>query len=141
MGLDTIHSTLAGRVMVEGDVHDIIHRLEHGDPVLGWDGDPSLSLVANIETGEFEVWAVDAHGQDYIAISHPRCDASLIRRLVAADNRRESVVDRVARQNAAAERAQAQAAEDQLEQMADRLQFGLMRDIGHRHGGLTRRIH
>lgn len=139
--IDTIHNTLAGRVSVEGDVHDIIRRLEHGDPTVGWGGDPDLRLVANIETGEFEVWARDAAGDPYIAISHPRCDASLLEKLVRSDNRRETVLDRVVKATKAREAAEASAQEDRFEEMADRLQFGLRRDLGHRHGGLTRRIH
>lgn len=139
--LDTIHNTLAGRVTVEGDVHDIIRRLEHGDPTLGWPGDPDLRLVANIETREFEVWARDAHGDPYIAVSHPRCDASLISELVRADNRLSDPLARVAVRETARQAAEDEAQEDRLTELADRLQFGLMKDIGHRHGGLTRRIH
>lgn len=139
--LDTIHNTLAGRVTVEGDVHDIIRRLEHGDPTLGWPGDPDLRLVANIETREFEVWGRDAHGDPYIAVSHPRCDASLLAELVRADNRLSDPLARVAARETARQAAEDAASEDRLVELADRLQFGLMKDIGHRHGGLTRRIH
>ncbi len=141
MLLDTIHNTLAGRVQVEGGVHDIIRRLEHGDPTVGWPGDPDLRLVANVETGEFEVWARDAHGDPYIAVTHPRCDPSLLAKLVASDNRKVDVLDRVARKESARVAAEESAREDRFEEMADRLQFGLMRDLGHRSGGLTRRIH
>lgn len=139
--LDTIHNTLAGRVTVEGDVHDIIRRLEHGDPTLGWPGDPDLRLVANIETREFEVWGRDAHGDPYIAVTWPRCDASLIAELVRSDNRLSNPLDRVAVRETARVAAEEAAEEDRLTELADRLQFGLMKDIGHRHGGLTRRIH
>lgn len=139
--LDTIHSTLAGRVTVEGDVHDVIHRIEHGDPTLGWEGDPDLRLVANVETGEYEVWARDAQGEPYIAIAHPTCDASLIRRLAAADNRRDTLQARIGRAEAERERNAQRAADDHLEHLANRLQFGLMRDIGHRVGGLSRRLY
>lgn len=141
MGLDTIHNTIAGRALIEGDVHDIIRRLEHGDPTLGWEGDPTLALVANVQTGEYEVWGRDAAGDAYIAISHPRCDASLLRKLVASDNRRQGAVERAVAIHDAGERDRTRASEERLEQMADRLQFGLMRDLGHRVGGLTRRIH
>lgn len=139
--LDTIHNTVAGRALIEGDVHDIIRRLEHGDPTLGWEGDPSLALVANVETGEYEVWGRDATGAEYIAITHPRCDASLIRKLVASDNRRQGVLERAVAAHEAGQRDRDRADEERLELMADRLQFGLMRDLGHRVGGLTRRIH
>lgn len=139
--LDTIHNTLAGRVTVEGDVHDIIRRIEQGDPVMGWPGDPDLRLVANVETREFEVWARDAHGDPYIAVTWPRCDASLIAELVRADNRLSNPLERVAVRETARVAAEEAAEEDRLTELADRLQFGLMKDIGHRHGGLTRRIH
>lgn len=139
--LDTIHSTLAGRVTVEGDVHDVIRRIEQGDPTLGWEGDPDLRLVANIEDGTFEVWARDAQGDPYIAVSHPTCDASLIRRLAAADNRRDTVMARIARADAQRQADEERASEGRLEELADRLQFGLRRDLGHRVGGLTRRFY
>lgn len=139
--LDTIHNTLAGRVTVEGDVHDIIRRIEQGDPTMGWPGNPDLRLVANVETREFEVWDRDAHGDPYIAVTWPRCDASLIAELVRADNRLSNPLERVAVRETARVAAEEAAEEDRLTELADRLQFGLMKDIGHRHGGLTRRIH
>lgn len=128
-----------GAVTVAGDVHDIAARLHDGDPTLGWDGDANLLLFFNVETELFEVWAPDEHMEPYLAVAHPRCDASLIRRLVEADNRRAHVLDRITAANAQAEADAKTARDDHLGEVADRLHHALRADLGHHHGGLSRR--
>jgi hypothetical protein len=138
--LDRTHTLPDGtNLVVEGDVHDIARRLHEGDPTLGWAGDPNLLLFLNVATGMFEVWAPDAHLEPYLAVAHPRCDASLIRRLVDADNRRETAYDRVVAANAKAEADAAQVRADHQEEVADRLHHALRKDLGHHVGGSTRR--
>lgn len=138
--LDRSHHLPDGTtVTVTGDVCDIADRLRNGDPTLGWDGDPDLLLFYNTGTDRFEVWAPDERMEPYLAVSHPRCDASLIRRVADADNRRRTAVDRVTDANTKAQADAEAARAERFDEVADKLHHALRQDLGHHHGGLTRR--
>lgn len=135
-------SGTARRVEIAGDVLDVARRAVEGDATLGWDGDDTLQIEAvyGPEGARFEVTAADRQGRRYLVFIHPRCDASLIRRLAAADNRRRDPVAEAMAQQAARERSARADRQARNEDMADRLHWALKRDIGHLYGG-TRRQH
>lgn len=154
--LDTVRSAFLGNtqvnVTVTGEMADIQRRLTDGDATLGWGGEPSLTIHLAVEVDDFgnpkrngdvrfEVWGLDAHRQPYMALSWPRCDLSLIRRLVEIDNRRAPVLDRIIKENAAAEKAKKDAAAEQRGEMVEKFAHALQRDLGHHHGGLRKNIH
>lgn len=156
--LDRVQSTFVGntqvRTTITGEMDDIGRRLTEGDATLGWEGadDLTLHLAQQFEIDQFgnakptrnyhfEVWGIDGHGQPYLALSWPRCDASLLRRLSEIDNRKTSVLDRTVKLMDQARRDKESAEADKRGEMAERLAFALKKDLGHHHGGLTKSIH
>lgn len=158
------------RAHVTGEMADIGRRLVEGDPTLGWEGERSLSLHLAIKqdpvTGEpterctkhrrpqcgsceaegdwpycFEVWGIDDHNQPYLALRWPRADASLLRRLVEIDNRRSSTWERSLKIRDDAVRRREHAQAERRGEMVERLAHAVQKDLGHRVGGLTKRIH
>lgn len=122
-----------GRVVFADAEAEISDRLRNGDPTLGWEGDPALKLVRNIEAGRWEVWRTAPDRTDVLVCTRagdrfPGRD--LIAALVKADSRRH---DRIAQIEAklAAEVAEAQREDDEWStHVADKFAFALGRDLG-----------
>lgn len=135
-----------------GAVEDIGRRLTQGDPTLGWDGSPDLSIHVLAPVGApydehgrprphiFEVRGIDARGQEYVALRWPRCDASLIRRLVEIDNRRSSAFERSRKAHERMQREKEHRMAEHRGETVEKLAWALKRDLGHQHGGLTKTI-
>lgn len=157
-------------VTATGEMLDIGRRLVEGDPTCGFAGAPDLTLHLAIKvdpvTGDpdercnkhkrrpcrscedegdhpylFEVWGIDAHNQPYLALSWPRCDASLIKRLTEIDNRYSDIVDRSAKIALAAQRRIEAEQAEQRGEAVEKMAFALRKDLGHHHGGLTKSLH
>lgn len=136
---------------VDADVFDVGRRIREGDPTSGWSGDTAMSLRVALPvdptTGEpvrsapprFEVWGVDARGMDYMVLSWPRCDASLLAELRRLTSTPLEV--RVALRQRQLDRDRARAAEAARAPLVDRLAWGLKRDLGHQYGGTSRFVH
>lgn len=77
------------RLWFDPGVRAIIDKLQNGDPTLGWEGDPRLTLY--IEDGRWVLYRMEADEQMRpVCYSRPglELDERLIRRLVEHDNRR-----------------------------------------------------
>jgi predicted HD phosphohydrolase len=129
-----------GWAEISSDVYDIARRIREGDES-GWKGDPTASVMFNPLTEHFEVWLIDSMNQPYIACSSRRCDHSLILKLIEGDWRKgHKLLEEITKKNHAAEKAKNDAKRDQVAEMADKIHWALLRDIGHLEGG-TRRAH
>lgn len=126
------------RVWVTTDVLDINRRVQEGDES-GWRGDPSMFLMWNPETDEFEVWGTDRAGVQYLAASHHRCDHTLIQKLIAGDPQKNDVIGRVMANNARLEKERSDAERDKRLEIADKLGFAIRSDLGHLYGGRNRK--
>lgn len=123
---------------ISTDVYDIARRIREGDES-GWRGDPTASVMFNPLTQHFEVWLVDALNQPYIACSSPRCDHSLIVKLIEGDWRKgHRLLEDIQKKNRAARQAAEQGEHDKVQEMADKIHWALIRDIGHLEGGTRR---
>jgi hypothetical protein len=123
---------------VNSDVYDIARRIREGDES-GWRGDPNASLMFNPQTQQFEVWMVDGLNQPYIACSSSRCDHSLIVKLIEGDwQKGRRLLDDIQKKNRTAQAAKEQAQHDQHQELADKLHWALIKDIGHLEGGTKR---
>lgn len=124
------------QALVTGEAQDIASRVKHGDPTLGWEGDPDMTVCVapylNTKTGRveliFEVWAIDAERKPYVAITSPTCGPELIRRLVHSDVRRRDVVGEAIKANERKERAEAADRSARHEEMADKLHLALVKE-------------
>ena len=139
MGIAAIHRLPDGRLaQVDTDVLGIARRLTDGDATLGWPGDPDLGLVWNEIDRRFEVWHTSKTGEAYIVCSHDRCDADLVRKVVAADNQHASVFDLVRRENERLDAENQRRADDWLvNHWAPKARWALRRDTGWDTGAST----
>lgn len=125
---------------VSWDVYDIATRIQRGDES-GWRGDPSASLMFNPLANRFEVWMVDATNTPYVACSHDRCDHTLITKLIEGDwQKGKQLAEDIMKRNRKVRDAHEQAEKDKRQELADKLHWALVRDMGHLEGS-NRRIH
>lgn len=136
MHLAVPHTTPDGqRVLVDQDVLDIDRRLKHGDPTLGWAGDPGLWLEFDPRAEVFVVcWRNPRNGEEMVVTRYaPPLDSGLIRKLVEADTQRRGGNDPVAKMLAADdkhERDRAAALEDFIDNDAAPRMVHAMRKDG-----------
>lgn len=123
---------------VSFDVYDIVRRIREGDES-GWRGDPSASLLFNPMTRMFEVWLVDDQNTPYIACSSDKCDHSLLVKLVEGDwQKGKRLLEEIQKKNRAAHAARLTEDRDRAEEIADKMHWAIIRDIGHLEGGNRR---
>jgi len=122
------------------DVYDIATRIQKGDES-GWRGDPSASLMFNPIIGRFEVWMVDATGTPYVACSHHRADHTLIVKLIEGDWQKGKALheDLLKKNKAILASHETEEKEKRLE-LADKLHWALIKDVGHLGGSNKRSI-
>lgn len=122
------------------DVYNISERIRKGDES-GWRGDPSASVMFNPMTQQFEVWLVDDQNTPYIACSGPRCDHSLIVKLIEGDwQKGKRLLEEIQKKNREARDREMSLQRDMSEELADKMHYAIIKDMGHLEGG-TRRQH
>lgn len=124
----------------------IVRKLREGDPTMGWEGDPTLSLVLNLEwcrpddgakVGRWEVWRQTDDGGSTLICGCPRPTGramampgnELIRALMRHDSRHVDVGAQVLAENDAVLAARRRAAREHYEATADKLHHALNRDL------------
>lgn len=123
---------------------DFMTRLHEGDPTIDWLGDERLGVYATPHGIEIKRLCEDGELR-LIMRSKPNVrvlNTDTLRFLAAHDSRGagENMVEKVIAQNLAVEREQARKFKDVCDDMADRMEFALMKDIGRTEGsGLTKR--
>ena len=127
-----------GWMEVTMDIYDISRRIREGDES-GWRGDPTASVMFNPLTQQFEVWLIDDHNTPYIACSAPRCDHSLIVKLIEGDwQKGKKLLEEIQKKNRQAQEARLSADRDRAEEIADKMHFAIIKDLGHLEGGTRR---
>lgn len=116
------HTRSGARRWTDPVVADVVHRLHHGDPTLGWEGDDRLGLFeADPATGySWELWRFDEQGGDSM-VCRGRAGAPLrgiIPALVAHDTRKAGL-ENLEREVAKAERDAEARLDASLEQAVD----------------------
>jgi hypothetical protein len=113
---------------------DLIHRLHHGDPTVGWEGDTRLAVAYNKMTDRWELWRREHDdryrliGQSPVGLSFP---TDLVKHLVSIDGRRGyNAVKHVQEHNEAIEKAVNEKFQGQVRESAGRLKWALQRDLG-----------
>lgn len=139
MGVLVEHVQNGNRMLVESDVLDIGRRIAQGDEL--WRGDPTMGLFWNPVEGMFEVWGEDIAGTPYLAVAHTHADARLVMKLVEGDWQK-GLAKLEALQAAEIKRKadEQKVIDDQNEELADKLHWALVKDIGQHEGGMTRRL-
>lgn len=124
-------------------------RLHNGDGTVGWLGDSTLSLHLAVEGDArgrpvpggqtiWQVWGRTADGQDYVCLNWPVCDASLLRALAERDVRTQNMVALIEKENRANEARIEAERREKFEELADKSQWALRKDVGHLEGGTHR---
>ena len=132
----------SARLWQDPEVSDIVHKLHHGDPTLGWEGDPRLALY--LERGPAgQQWVLERLERDgkYRRVCRAKpgvaLDNSLIMHLVAHDMRRKKeneFLEQIDKVNAQVERAEQAAAEEKMQEAFERVVYALDKDVGHHYG-------
>jgi hypothetical protein len=123
---------------ITSDVYDIARRIREGDES-GWRGDPSASLMHNPFSNMFEVWMIDGMNTPYIAATSHRCDHSLLLKLIEGDwQKGKQLLEAIQKKNHDIHQAKIDAEEDKRLEIADKIHWALMKDIGHHEGGTHR---
>lgn len=125
-------------IEIDERVSDIGRRIVEGDEL--WRGDPNMALVFNPQSRQYEVLALDDHGNFYIAASSPQCGPHLLVELSVSDwqhgkERYEQIMAANRKAKAAVETTKREAAAEQF----DKLHFAMVKEFGHLEGG-TRRL-
>lgn len=121
------------------DVYDIATRIQKGDES-GWRGDPTASLMFNPVIGRFEVWMIDATGTPYVACSHHRADHTLIVKLIEGDwQKGKALHEDLMKKNKAVRDAHETVEKEKRLELADKLHWALIKDVGHL-GGSNKRV-
>lgn len=117
------------------NLHDLANRIQNGDPVQGWEGDPRLTLAKwrVPETGEerWELWRLDVDGEYHLVAKLPgHLDpSSIIQELIAVDARRGyDLKESIDRHNAKIDADRQEKQDDRMGAAADHLVWGLKRD-------------
>lgn len=137
---------MPGLILPTADVCSISERVQHGDPVVGWQGDPGMDVYIDENVGEAAVYGFDANGDRYLAATvslfDPGWRHTLLAKLRDGDWRTShgrGQFDRVSAANDAA----AKAADDRLaehrQDLSERLAWALQRDLGPYVNGTSRR--
>lgn len=82
------------RLWMDTLMRDLIHKLHHGDPVKGWEGDPNLAVYWDQPSERWELWRLEDDGQYRIVCrSGPGVvfDDRVIDALLGWDRRRRSI--------------------------------------------------
>lgn len=131
-----------GQVLVEGAVTNTLRKLKFGDGILGWEGDENMQLLVDTASGLYDVWTLGADGEPALVVAQrPYADDRLIQDVIHADTRRFDVAGRVMEKANRRQELEREARKAQVAEMADKLHFALMKDLGAHVGGLTKRIH
>lgn len=123
------------RVWMDGPMHDLIHRIQYGDPVKGWEGDPRLALYFNGETERFELWRCE-DDETYRLVCRSgvgmALDERIIDALIGMDNQRRqvSLIDEIVANNEAIEAASERRMNEWVaEEMSPRLRHAWMKEL------------
>lgn len=127
-----------GWAEISTDVFDIARRIREGDES-GWRGDPTASIMFNPLTQHFEVWLIDDQNTPYIACSGPKCDHSLIVKLIEGDwQKGKRLLEEIQKKNRAARDAEDAKQREKAEEIADKMHFAILKDLGHLEGQTKR---
>ena len=117
---------------------DIQELLTYGVPEIGWRGDEDLSAVFNWAEDRWEIWRLfGTKHQKMIARSKGyRIDDFYLLLAHLRDHdlrsfRKEEILDRVNKHNERVAKSGDSEFEAEAEEKADKLRFGLVKDIGH----------
>lgn len=136
-------------VEIDQDVTDIGRRLHEGDGTVGWLGDDTLKVVLAVEldkndnpvTGgeqHFVVMGRTADGVEYACLRWPVMDTSMLRALAERDSRTRNMVALYEAEARKVEREKALAIQEKFQEVGDKAQWALRKDVGHLEGGTHR---
>lgn len=116
------------------DVNDITRSVQDGDPTVGWRGDPSMDVYR--EGSEVKVYSFDARGQRYVAATVNLADSdwrrTLLIKLKEGDWQNPVAYDKLIERQEKADRDRQTQAEDQAEEVKDKMVHAILKDFGHK---------
>lgn len=122
-------------IEVPADVLDIGRRIQDGDEL--WRGDPTMSLIFNTATSQFEVWGFDIKNEAYLAWSGPYCDQRILVELTETDWQRGSraLFDRILAKSKKIKDDAKREQDDIHGEMASKMAWAIKRELAAHLGG------
>lgn len=120
-----------GRIVWEEHT-DIGRKLREGDPLIGWDGDDSLSLILNTAGPRWEVWQRCPDGVARLLLwrNGTRIPGNdLLVEMMRGDTRRHDVAAETLAHNERVDAERRKQFDEQVEARADKLAWALGRDL------------
>jgi hypothetical protein len=133
---------LAARALPDGryeyaETSRIIDKLRDGDPTLGWEGDPTLSLVLNTQEGVWELWRQNAERHDAPPVKIATCPNKgmmpgdeLIRAVMSWDSRRHNRYQQIENENASLMKRRNDEFHEDMQAAGEKLHWALSKDLG-----------
>ena len=134
-----------GLVLPGDDVHDVARLVQGGDAITGWRGDPTMDVYVWPDVGQVAIYGFDRAGERYLAaaesLSNPGWRHDLLRRLRDGDYQRgRDVLADIDKKNEAARAATDKRWDEFAEENAEKIAWGLRRDVGVHVDGMSRDI-
>ena len=137
---------MPGLILPTADVMSIEDRIRRGDPIVGWQGDPSMDLYIREDIGEAGVYGFDRAGDRYLAatvsLADPGWRHTLLQKLRDGDWRTDhgrANGQRIVAHNEAVAKAQEDDLDEKRLEFSERLAWALERDLGPHVTGSSRR--
>jgi len=135
---------MPGLILPGEDVHNVAEAVQRGDSATGWRGDPGMDTHMGVD-GTVAVYAFDRDGNRYRAAvvdaRNPGWRYELLTRLRDGDWQRGDQFDRLDALNRARDLETSKALQEKKDEMAERLAWGIKRDLGHLYSGTTKDVH
>jgi hypothetical protein len=122
------------RLWMDSAMRDLIHKIHHGDPVKGWEGDPMLAVYYDGSERRWELWRFEDDGEYRMTMrSAPDAvfDDRVIDVLLERDRRRRrlSLHDEIVAHNESLDATRAARHEEWVrEDIGPRLRHAIERD-------------
>lgn len=147
-----VEHPIVGSFLLEGEAVETVHKLQHGDGLLGWEGDPHMTVRVRFPCDErgrvlnsgrvlFDVFSRDTEGKEITVIRGAEyCDQRLIQRVIDADGRRHDFVAEAIKEYEVVGRRRDSDRRAQFSDLNDRLDHAITKDLGHLEGGTRRNL-
>lgn len=137
-----------GLLLPTDDVVRIADRVKHGDPTVGWQGDPTMDCYLDEQSAQVVVMGFDSAGNRYPAATVSLLDQGwrhqLLTKLRDGDWRTDhgrAQVERMIADNQRIEDEKDARSDELSAEVAEKIAWGLRRDVGVYVDGLSKEFY
>lgn len=125
------------KLWLDPEVEEFVHILNHGHPVLGWEGDPLLGLF-RISGNRWEIARMERGQYSTVCISKPgaKLDLGIIIHLMNHDLQRQtaqSIFDAVEKENRRIEAVETAKLHAHIAEVIEKVYWAAEKQVGHHY--------